>query len=102
MPEDEEEGGEGGTCSAAAVKLLQAPLPFPSSGGGFCFSQARTKGYTRSIAAGGGRLDSAKFRAGGLGIVGGLPQAWPNVSWHCNTIPWTNIKTIQTAELEPI
>jgi len=61
MPEDEEEGGEGGTCSAAAVDLLQASLPFPSRGSSFCFSRAPTKGYARWE---GERLDSSQIRSG--------------------------------------
>ena len=101
MPEDEEEeeGGEGGTYSAAAVDLLQCPFRSPREAVAFVFHERERRGTS-----GGRGKDSipAKFGAGRLGIVGGLPQAWPNVSWHCCPIPRADIETIQTAEFEPI
>jgi len=80
------------TCSSR-------PFRSPREAVAFVFHEREQRGTS-----GGRGKDSipAKFGAGRLGIVGGLPQAWPNVSWHCCPIPRADIETIQTAEFEPI
>ena len=80
------------TCS-------RRPFRSPREAVAFVFHEREQRGTS-----GGRGKDSipAKFGAGRLGIVGGLPQGWPNVSWHCCPIPRADIETIQTAEFEPI
>jgi len=92
---------EGREEPAAQPPSTRSRRPFrsPQVAAASVFREREQKG-TR----GGRGKDSipAKFGAGRLGIVGGLPQAWPNVSWHCCPIPRADIETIQTAEFEPI